>query len=145
MGGELQFYLWDYKGYLSPLMFSKCFIMLTADWSWRGHVLHFMNKTLQRREGGKGEREPESLVSAEVKKKQKNNRNLILYFFKAGSVPLFPLEMYCSWAVKHLKHLLMLLEDLQEPLLWPRFFKSYNVLCRRLLTLSVCGWLTEGF
>ena len=42
-----------------------CSVMLTADWSWRGKstVLHNGNVTEKR--GGKEEREPESVLSAE--------------------------------------------------------------------------------
>ena len=41
--------------------------MLTAEWSWKGNVLYFMNVTLQRGEREpEPEPEPESLLSAEI-------------------------------------------------------------------------------
>lgn len=46
-----------------PLINPSAAVKVTADSSWRGHVLYLMNVTLQRK-GEKEKNEPESLVSA---------------------------------------------------------------------------------
>ena len=70
----------DCSSYLEVTSIIGCFcsVLSTADWSWRGNVLYFMNVTLQRGER-EPEPEPESLLSAEFSQSWLDSNQTLSY------------------------------------------------------------------